>query len=213
MHPSTCVAVLILASATAAQAAELVVKDLGFSIAALPSAFDYRIESPTLSRSGSDAFDSGTELALGGRYSFARPGDSIGLVLGADILTDTWTYGSDGVLGSASVRVSAGLGWAITDDWSLVVEPGARYGMTTLDLPGTSSRGDVSGSGSCSGYDAKLLVLWQLRPGLLVSAQAGWLDLSHEVSDGDIDLTLDQGGLMLGIGLAWRWSTAPPRIE
>lgn len=211
---STIRAVLLAVGAcAAAPAAELVVKDLGFSIAALPTAFDYELESPTLSRSGSDSFASGTELALGGRYGFARPGDALGLVVGADLLTDTWTYDGDGVLGSVGVRLCAGLGWAITDDWTLLAEPGMRYGASTIDLPGSASSEDFAGSGTSSGFDAKITVLWQLRPGLLLTAHGGWMSVTHELSDDDIDLSLDQTGLVVGLGMAWRWSTAPPRIE
>lgn len=196
-----------------AVAAELVVKDVGVSLSVLPTAFDYELKSETLARSGSDAFVSGTSLALTGRYGLARPGDSLGLVVGSELYADTWTYDGGGTLASLGLRVSAGLGWAITDDLTLLVEPGLRYGASTLDVPGSATSGELSGSGPSSGLDARLSALWQLRPGLLLSAHGGWLTQNHQLEADDIKLDLDQSGLVVGVGVSWRWSTAPPRIE
>ncbi len=200
-------------TSAAAFAAELVVKDVGLSLSVLPTAFDYELETGTLTRTSSDAFTSGTSLALTGRYGLARPGDAIGLVVGGELATDTWTYDGDGILGSLGLRVSAGLGWAITDNVTLLVEPGVRYGVSTFDVPGTTTSGDFGGSGTCSGFDARMAALWQIRPGLLLSAHGGWLAQTHELEDDDISLSLDQSGLVVGLGLTWRWSTAPARIE
>lgn len=202
----------VLACATAA-AAELVVRDLDVSLSVLPAGFSYTLETPTLNLSGDDAFDSGTELSVGGRYALARPGDALGLVLGADLFTDAWTYGGSGNLFSTGLHASAGLGWAIIDDWTLLAEAGYRYGLSSLDLPASATSGSFSGTGSCSGYDARAALRWQVSPGMLVQLHAGWLSLSHQVSEDVIDVTLDQTGLFVGLGVCWRWSTAPPTIE
>jgi hypothetical protein len=197
----------------AASAAELVVRDLEVSLSVLPTSFSYTVTSPTVSGSGDDGFSSGTELSVGGRYSLARPGDAIGLVLGADLLSDTWTYDGDGYLFATGLRASAGLGWAVSDDWTVLVEPGFRYGVNAIDLPATASSAGFSASGSFSGYDVRTAALWQVSKGFLIEAHAGWLSLSHSISGDDIDQTIDQNGLYVGIGVAWRWSTAPTRIE
>lgn len=207
------VALLLTGLCPVADAAELVVKDVGVSLSVLPTDFDYELESETLARSGSDSFVSGTGLALTGRYGLARPGDALGLVVGSELYADTWTYDGGGALATLGLRVSAGLGWAITDDLTLLVEPGLRYGVSTFDVPGTSTSGELAGSGTSSGFDARVAALWQLRPGLLLSAHGGWLAQTHELEDEDISLSLDQSGLTVGIGVSWRWSTAPPRIE
>jgi len=194
-------------------AAELVVRDLELSLSALPAGFTYTLTSPTVEVSGEDAFASGTELSLGGRWALARPGDAFGLVLGADLFTDTCTFDSSGYLVSTGLRATIGLGWAIADDWTLLAEPGIRYGLSALDLPATSSSLAYSASGSVTGYDARVAILWQISEGFLVQGHAGWMSLSHEISGDDIDVTLDQSGLYVGLGVVWRWSTAPPRIE
>lgn len=213
MSPVLRTVLLSAALGASAATAELVVKDVGVSLSVLPTAFDYELETGTITRSGSDAFLSGTGLALTGSYGLARPGDAFGLVVGGELSADTWTYDGGGALATLAARVSAALGWAITDDVTLLAGPGVRYGVSTFDVPGTATSGDFAGSGTVSGFDARLAVLWQLRPGLLLTAHGGWLTQTHTLSDGDIDLSLDQSGLVVGIGLAWRWSTAPPRIE
>lgn len=194
-------------------AAELVVRDLDLSLSVLPTAFSYTVTSPTVSGSGNDAFASGTELSFGGRYALTRPGDALGLVVGAALISDTWTYGSSGQLFANGLRLSAGLGWAISDNWTLLAEPGFRYGISTFNSPSSATAADYTATGSFSGYDAKASALWQVSKGLLIEGHAGWLALQHTATSNDIDQTIDQSGLYVGIGVVWRWSTAPTRIE
>ena len=211
--PMTLLACILLATVALLPAAELVVRDLNLSLSVLPTAFDYTLTSPTVSRSGSDAFASGTELAFGGRYALARPGDALGLVVGAEVFSDTWTYGSSGYLFAGGLRVSAGLGWAITDNWTLLAEPGVRYGVSSFSSPSSATGPAYTASGSFSGYDGRVAVLWQVANGLLIDAHGGWLSASHDQSGDNIKQTIDQSGLYVGLGVVWRWSTAPTRIE
>ncbi len=206
----------ILALATLAlalPAAELVVRDLDVSLSVLPTAFSYTVTSPTVSDAGNDAFTSGTELSFGGRYALTRPGDALGLVVGGALIADTWTYGSSGQLFANGLRVSAGLGWAISDNWTLLAEPGFRYGVSTFNSSASATATDYTATGTFSGYDARVSALWQVSNGLLVEGHGGWLSMQHSVTSDGTDQTIDQSGLYLGIGVVWRWSTAPTRIE
>lgn len=200
-------------AAPSVPAAELVVRDLQLSLSVLPSGFSYALTSPTVSGAGDDSFASGTELSFGGRYALARPGDSLGLVLGGDLITDAWTYAGGGSLVANGLRASAGLGWAMSDGWTLLLEPGIRYGMSTFDLPASAIAPDYSATGSFSGYDARVTALWRMSDGLLLEGHGGWLSVQHSATSGDIEQTIDQSGLYVGIGMVWRWSSAPPRIE
>ncbi len=203
----------LFAMVPAMPAAELVVRDLELSLSVLPVGFNYTVTSPTVSGSGNDAFTSGTEVSFGGRYALARPGDSLGLVFGAGLISDVWTYGTSGSLVANGVRASAGLGWAISDNWTLLVEPGFRYGLSTFNLPSSTTGPDYSATGSFSGYEARVSALWQVSQGLLVEGHGGWLSVQHSSTSDNIDQTIDLSGLYIGIGVVWRWSSAPPRIE
>ena len=196
-----------------ATAAELVVRDLNVSLSVLPTAFSYTLTSPTVSSSGEDAFVSGTELTCGTRVALARPGDALGLVVGADLISDTWTYGTSGYLFAGALRASAGLGWAISDNWMLLVEPGLRYGLSTFSSPESATSAAYKATGTCSGFDGRISVLWQLSKDFLLEAHGGYMALSHSATGDDIDLTIEQSGLYVGVGVVWRWSTAPTRIE
>lgn len=206
-------AAAVTAMPLALPSAELVVRDLQLSLTVLPAGFSYTVTSPTVSGSGDDAFTSGTELSFGGRYALARPGDSLGLVLGADLISDAWTYGTSGSLVATGLRASAGLGWAMSDDWTLLVEPGIRYGINAFDLPSSSFAPDYSATGTFSGYDARVTALWQISKGFLIEGHGGWMSVQHTSSSDEIEQTIDQSGLVVGIGVVWRWSSAPPRIE
>lgn len=211
-HPAVRLVALAVCMA-AMPSAELVVRDLGISLSALPTGFSYTLSSPTIERSGEDAFQSGTELAFGGRHALARPGDAVGLVVGADLFSSTWTYTDGGYMLAAGLRASAGLGWAISDDWTLLVEPGLRYGVSTFNSSQSSTAAAYEASGTCSGFDGRVSAMWQMSPGLLLEGHCGWLSLTHDATSGDITQTIDQKGLYVGIGVVWRWSTAPTRIE
>lgn len=206
-------AALFAGTSAIVPAAELVVRDLALSLSVLPTGFSYTVTSPTVTGSGNDAFTSGTELSFGGRYALSRPGDSLGLVVGADVISDTWTYGSSGHLFANGLRASAGLGWAVSDACTVLLEPGIRYGFSTVDIPSSSYAPDYSATGTFTGYDARLSALWQVANGLLLEGHGGWLSVQHKTSGTDVDETLDISGLYVGVGVVWRWSTAPTRIE
>lgn len=204
---------LSILAASAVSAAELVVRDVDAAVTVMPAAFAYTMTSPTVSRTGNDSFTSGTELTCGGRYALARPGDALGLVGGADLISDTWTYGSGSFLFATGLRASAGLGWAISDRWTLLAEPGFRYGVSSFTVASSSSAQSYKASGTFSGFDGRVTAMWQLSKDVQLEAHGGWLSMKHQQSDGDISQTIDQKGLYVGIGVVWRWSTAPTRIE
>ncbi len=195
--------------------AELVVRDLDINAVALPTSFSYTLTGSGSSGSGNDAFASGTGLGVGGRWSLARPGDALGLVLGLDAMLEDWTYGSSAdALFAADLRASAGLGWAITPRWTAIAELGAGYGFSHLNLPASAIAPAFSASGNHLAYDLRADLRWQFAHGLVLVVEGGWLHSAHSFSNGGIsDLKLTQSGLYAGIGFSWRFSDAPERLE
>ncbi len=204
---------LFMLAAGSAAAAELTVRDLRLGLSNRPADFDYDLSSSTANGSGNDAFDGGLSLEGGVRWSFARTGDSFGLVLGTDLATDQLTY--DGELGLSTLwaRVSAGLGWAATDRITVIGEILGGYGLSNLDLPSTASAPSFSASGSAISYEARVTGTWQFTRTFNAGLALGWLITSHDLSGDDVTITIDQGGWYVGLVGSWRISDTPPGLE
>lgn len=204
---------LLISVAMALPASELVVRDLRVAAGSRPLAFSVTATTPTAESSGDDAFDAGLGLEVGGRWSFARPGDSLGLIAGGDVQTDGYTYASGGTLGVTALRGALGLGWAVNDSLTLTAECAYIMGTSALDLPATGSAPAFSATGTVTGYDVRAGGTWLLSRRFGVGMYAGWLSESHALSDSAVDLTLDQSNWYIGLEAVWRFSDAPPRLE
>jgi hypothetical protein len=205
---------LIWVSQSAAVAAEFVMRDAEVSALVLPTTFDFTLDTPSFSRSGTDHFHAGTELDAGGRYSLSRGGDPFGVVIGLDATTQAFSYDSEDFLFAYGVRGSLGGGYAINDDWSMTGEVGFTYGKTRLTLPGSSAAPAFSADGNYHSIDLRLVALYTITRRILASAQFGYAVTTHALTtDAGDSLTLKQRGLFIGLGVSWRLSTAPVRLE
>jgi hypothetical protein len=195
-------------------AAELVMRDLQANMLVLPTAFDFTLDTDNFSRTGSDSFDAGTALELGGRYSFSRVGDPFGLVVGLDATTQAYSYDSEDFLFAYGVRACLGGGYAFTDSWSFTAETGVAFGWTDLSLPDSSTSEGFSADGDYLAFDLRLAAHYTISRRMLISFQAGYLSQTHDLQtdDGD-DLELEITGAYIGIGMTWRFSNAPERVE
>lgn len=194
-------------------AAELIVRDLRLGAETRPSDFHYDYSSPLASGSGNDGFDTGLGIEGGGRWSFTRPGDSVGVVLGADLALDGQTYKSSDGLATVWARVSAGVGWAPADRWTLILEGGAMYGLSTIRLPATAATPAFDADGTATGYDARFVADYLLSRRVGIGLVAGWLVANHDLKKDDSHLKLDQSGWFGGLEIIWRFSDAPTRLE
>lgn len=206
------VALLAFAFALPLPAAELVVRDIRLGAATRPFDFDFSYTGIATSADGSDAFEGGLGLEAGGRWSFARAGDAIGLVVGTDIMLDALSYGGGDGLATSWLRLCAGPAIAIGDDWTLAACAGAQYGVSALSLPATAAAPDFSANGTATGYDLRIEATWMATRRFGLGAVAGWLIASHDLS-GDADITVEQSGWFAGLAAVWRFADAPPRLE
>jgi hypothetical protein len=196
-----------------APAAELVVRDLVVDATVLPTTFDYAVNGPLVDKSGSDHFSSGTGLSVGGRWSWAAPGRSFGVVVGGDLGLHTWTYASDGTVVDYGAHICAGPGWAVSDTWTLTLEPGYSRTWARIDLPGTIAGPAFAGSGTGNGYDVRATATWAAGETWLLRMTAGWMRTSLSASDSDTSVDIDPHGFLVAVGVAWRWSDAPPTLR
>ena len=189
-------------------------RDLQAVVTTQPTAFDFTLATPTFTRTASDSFDSGTALALGGRYSLARVGDPFGVIVGVDATTAAYSYGSQDFMFNYGGRGSLGLGYALTDDWTITGECGLSYGRSHLSLPAGNAAPAFSANGAYRAYDARLVCFYRFAKQLSVSVQAGYVVNSYDLTTNANDsLTLAQQGPCIGFGLTWRISNAPERVE
>jgi hypothetical protein len=196
-----------------APAAELVLRDLEATVAVLPTAFSFRSSAAGYSASGSDAFQSGTGLGLGGRYALVPAGSSLGLLAGLD-LTGQWsTYQGGSGFTAYGLRAAAGAAWAPADRLVLGTEAGLATAFARFDLPASEAGPGYAATGTALGYDLRLSARWALSERWRVQFLVGYLVSSSSLAGGGVDLTIDQRGLYLGLGASWQLSTRPTRLE
>ena len=192
---------------------ELVRRDFGLALEALPVAFDYTLSTPGGDISGSDEFERALGLRLGGRWSFSSPGATGAAMAGLDLRLGDAVYADNGSYRTAGVGLSLGYARNLGRRWTLYIEPLVEFGWATLDFDATTAAPAISADGTHLVYGARLGGLYALSPRWLIDAQFGWVDI---VSDTDADrgsFELDQSGLMAGLGVVWRFSAAPARLE
>ncbi len=193
--------------------AELVTRDVFVSLDSQPTGFNYTVDSPLGSRSGSDAFESGFGLSLGGRWSFTVPGSSFGLVAGIDLDATDYVYQNNAKNFTVGGRAVLGFGWQITDDWQVLLEPTVEYGLASFSFPATISYPAYDAKGTYLGYGVRASAVYSLSRSFSCLASLGYKQINNSLSGGNLDLTLKQSGVALGIGLLYRFSSAPARIE
>ncbi len=202
---------VLLALACLATAAEVVRRDVQFSLGSAPTDFDYTISSPGGTFSGSDAFESAVQTRLGGRWAVTAPGWSIAPVVGGDLLYRSASYSSGGGLEAMGLAVTAGGAWAITDHWSADLELALSFEQADLTLDGGS---ELSGSGTLIGTNLRLRGVY-----LLNRSWSAGLELGREAASGTIsadrerDVDLDIAGWTASLLLIWRLSMRPADLE
>jgi len=213
VHLSLLVLCSAVASGLTAADAELVTRDLFVSFDSQPTDFSFTADSDVGSTSGDDAFDSGLGISLGGRWSLTQPGASLGLVVGSDLDVTSYRYENSAENFTFGARLIIGAGWAITDRWELLLEPTIEYGLATFAFPATQSYADYQADGTFFGYGLRLNAIHRFNDRWAVMGAIGWKRIDNDLSGDGIDLTLEQEGVSLSIGLLYRLSAAPARVE
>ncbi len=200
----------LLLMASGLTAAEIVRRDLQFSLGLTPTDFDYTIDSPGGTFSGSDAFDYGWQARLGGRWAITSPGWSLAPVIGSDLSYAT-SYGAGGEMSALGLGVTGGVAWAINERWSSDLELGLGLQHASLSL---NSGSDLSGSGTLFATDVRLRVLRQLDRTWSIGVEAGWEKSSGSIAASQSrDVTLDIAGWTAGVLIVWRGSMRPAALE
>ena len=203
----------LLCLAAAGPAAELVIRDVGLRVEVLPTDFDYTIEDPTVSRSGSDGFDSGYGLTLGGLYSFTRAGDRHGFLAGVTLEIGAYGYEGGGDMTTIGGSASGGYGVQLFERLDLRALVRVGLGVADLSLPATATTNALDATGGYLAYRGELALGFAITDHLVIDASAGYAMSTATLSGDDIDVTLDTAGPCFALGLAWRLTNTPWRLE
>ena len=194
-------------------AAELVVRDVGVSVGVAPSSFSYDLSNAAGSRSGDDAFDTNLEVEGHGRYSLAGTGESWGAVVGAGLALQRAGYGSGGGWVSPQVRALAGVGWALSDRWTLLGEAELGLGVGTLRIDGGASFPEQRYRGTVLAPGLRATALMTLSEQWYGSLSAGWRQTRGSFTGDGADLSLTISGFTAALGAEWRFSARPALLE
>ena len=201
---------VLLGMASLTPAAEVVRRDLQFSLGLTPTDFDYTIDSPGGTFSGSDAFDYGWQTRVGGRWALTSPGWSLAPVIGGDLSYAT-RYGAGGEMSGLGLCVTGGVAWAINERWSSDLELGLGLEYASLSL---DSGTDLSGSGTLFATDVRLRVLRLLDRTWSIGVEAGWQQSSGTIAASQgRDVDMDIAGWTAGFLIVWRGSMRPAALE
>lgn len=204
---------LLVICAAALPAAELVMRDIGVGVVAPPTGFTYDVSSDAGDRSGSDSFGSAYGIDLHGRYSLARTGDSIGLVLGAALGAEKADYSAGGSFTAFSGTGLMGCGWAISDRLILLGEAQVGLGLGKLDLDASSSAEALSVSGPLIIGGVQASGHFALTESLVLALGVGWQETIAPLSGNGVNIDLKISGVTAFLSLDWRLSDRPFLLE
>jgi hypothetical protein len=204
---------LLLAATTCMPAAELVMRDVGVGLVMPPTDFTYDLTSSAGDRTGSDAFDSAYGLEIHGRYSLARPGDALGVVLGAAVASERATYAGGGSWSEFSACGLLGSGWAVTDRLILLGEAKLGLGVGKLTLAGNESMEAVTAAGPLVIGGVQASGHYSLSDSVVVGLGLGWQQTLASLSGDGVDATLKISGVTAFLSLDWRLSDRPFLLE
>ncbi len=191
------------------RAVEPVVRDASLEFELRPLSYEYTYVAPRINHHEEDDFDTALAIVVGGRYGFGSPGVPHGLVLGAHFVAgeseakDILTYSTYG--GRATVAYA----YALTDSITVMAESLVEYGWGGIDFEQTPAYSAFSVDGSYITMGAQARGSYAFSDHWAVSLGVGYLHSSAALEDDTVDLTLDQDGLMVGLGLVWRISARP----
>jgi hypothetical protein len=203
----------LLPATICAADAELVARDIFLTLDSEPTGFSYTSTGPTGTRSGDDAFDSGLGLSLGLRWSVTPSGSPFGFIAGVDLGATNYVYQDGASNLTTGARIVLGAGWAINDSWEVLIEPTIEYGLARFNFPATQSYPSLNTNGAYLGYGLRANTIWHLSNKWALMGAVGWKQITNEVSGDGVDLKMVQSGPSVSLGILYRFSAAPTRIE
>jgi hypothetical protein len=203
---------LLVVCVVACPAAELVIRDVTLGITAPPAGFAYEISDSAGTRSGDDAFDAVSGLAVGLHWSFAGPGQSTGLVVGGRLVSESSEFVGGGTFTGLGADLDLGYGWAISDRLSLVPMVSLSPRQHAMDVEAAGSIAGFSASGFGYAYGARAVLAYAIADVVVLGLEAGYRQGSASLS-GDRDVQFDTAGLTYGLVLGWRFAATPMGLE
>ncbi len=197
-------------------AAELILHDARLGFETLPLDFDFDITHPTITvPSGSTAFKSGYGLNASYLHAFTDAGDDKGFYIGAEAQYGLYALGGDGDAAVISLRGLGGYGWQISDSWALTGEVFGGISQNNMTFPTTTAFNSFDADGTGLGYGARIGANYNISENWLASLMVGYSQITTDLdgSTGDFELHMEQSGIGFMLGISWRVSALPSRLE
>ncbi len=201
-----------IATAGTLAGSELVVRDATLDLHLLPTAFQYSVRDYAGSRSGSGSFDLALGAGAGLQYSFAPRASPHAGILGAEVTYGRSVY-TDATYTLVGGRLLGGYAYAINDWWHLVGLAWGGGGQARFSVAGSPALGSIAASGGYLEYGARIGVVHGLSERWLLSAAVGYCDVASRMDGAGSRLSIEGRGVVVGLGIAYRFSRASARLE
>lgn len=193
---------------------ELVIRDVGMSVDYYAPSFDYKIVGDGITRSGSDAFDSGLGVTFSGMYSFTGAGQRHGLVAQAGVTLANYTYQSSGSMNTLGGFAGIGYGYALFERWDVHALARLGTGLVNVQFDKTDGFEAFSTKGVYVQYGVSAGISYLISDTWVARAEVGY-DLSNTLlaeSDG-VDASFDISSPRVSLALYYRLTNMPWRLE
>lgn len=192
-------------------AVEPVVADLRLLAEAGPTAYRYEWESARGSAAGDDHLQRSLAVGAGWRWAAVRPGQRLGLLLGAEALVRSDRIADGRRLGGVlrgECGLAAGLGNRLVLCAGPVVGGGfGRWNIEPATAPGTALDGREVEAGVRAG------LRWTPGRSWGVAGEGGWW-WSRELAEGDgARMTIRRSGPAVALALSWTLDPVMRRLE
>lgn len=205
--------VALSAAASALAGSELVMSDLNLGIESLPTAYDFTVRDGASTRSGDSEFDYGFGLGARAVYAFSSPGARGAFFVGGALALSGYTYEDNGTYAVGMARAIGGYAYSFDDRWTAEISPWIGFGLGRLHIPGDGVSDDHDVDGTVFDYGAHLGVTYALSRSWLVGARVGWQVSEADLSGDGLEVTLEQSGPTVFLGIVYRFGGAPPAIR
>lgn len=213
--PIATLAIAVIAATTASgHAAEPVFRDLNLSVEIQPVDFEFELTAADGNKTtGDDEFDTLVGVSFGWRHSFVPAGWRHGPMVGVHITGMYGEYDLDSTYQSIGARVTTAWVMSITDSLMIAAAPYAEYGVGTWEFPENAVFDGFTADGDYVAYGANAHLLYAITDHIQLDFSVGYRLRDQELTGGGATFNVENNGPMALLGISYRFSASPTRLE
>ena len=194
-------------------AADLVERTAYVRLESLPRDFTFEVQSPNGTFSGDDSYGQHFALALGGRYSFAAAGSRQGALVGLELALAQATIEPSGGRLGVEGRAVAGWGVALSRHWTALGTVRGSWMVDDIELGGDDDVPTYQARGNGWAVQPEVTIAWSPGGRWRLAFDVGWRVARNTYHGDEIDLGLEESGLVASFGFEYILSAAPRPLE